>query len=211
MSESAGERRMPQSAGRRGGGALDSLPEPVRRLLVPAIVVVLAPSTRRPSPYLDDIPELGDPLPSVGTVVIMIVYMMMAVGLNVVVGYAGLLDLGYVAFYAAGAYTAAWLASVQFEQVTFHFGSVGVNPELPGIHMSVWLILILAGCFTALVGIIIGLPTLYPRRLPRDRDARLRRDHPAVRPERRQPEGVRPHARHVRDHADRLARDSARR
>ena len=85
------------------------------------------------------------------------------VGLNVVVGYAGLLDLGYVAFYAAGAYTAAWFASVQFEQVTFHFGSVGVNRELPGIHMSVWLILILAGCFTGLVGIIIGLPTLRLR------------------------------------------------
>jgi ABC-type branched-subunit amino acid transport system permease subunit len=48
----------------------------------------------------------------------MIVFTMMAVGLNVVVGYAGLLDLGYVAFYAAGAYTAAWFASPQFEQVT---------------------------------------------------------------------------------------------
>ena len=44
----------------------------------------------------------------------MLVFMMMAVGLNIVVGYAGLLDLGYVAFYAMGAYTVAWFASVQF-------------------------------------------------------------------------------------------------
>jgi branched-chain amino acid transport system permease protein len=163
MSESARKRRRPQFPGRGGGGTLDSLPEPVRRLLLPAVVVVLAFLYPTLLPYLDDIPELGDLLPGVGTVVIMIVYTMMAVGLNVVVGYAGLLDLGYVAFYAAGAYTAAWFASVQFEQVTFHFGSVGVNPELPGIHMSVWLILILAGCFTGLVGIIIGLPTLRLR------------------------------------------------
>jgi branched-chain amino acid transport system permease protein len=70
---------------------------------------------------------------------------MMAVGLNVVVGYAGLLDLGYVAFYAAGAYTAAWLASQQFEQVTFHFGSVGLQPTVPGIHLSFWIVLLLAG------------------------------------------------------------------
>jgi branched-chain amino acid transport system permease protein len=88
---------------------------------------------------------------------------MMAVGLNIVVGYAGLLDLGYVAFYAAGAYTAAWLASQQFDQWTFHFGSVGINPELPGIHLSIWLVLLIAGCFTALTGILIGLPTLRLR------------------------------------------------
>ena len=163
MTESARARRMPKFAGRGGGGTRDSLPEPVRRFWLPTVVVVLALLYPTLLPYLDDIPELGDLLPSVGTVVIMIVYTMMAVGLNVVVGYAGLLDLGYVAFYAAGAYTAAWLASVQFEQVTFHFGSVGVNRELPGIHMSVWLILILAGCFTGLVGILIGLPTLRLR------------------------------------------------
>jgi branched-chain amino acid transport system permease protein len=143
--------------------ALDRLPDRVRGLLFPAAVALLAVLYPTLLPYLDDIPEIGTLLPSVGTAVIMIVYTMMAVGLNVVVGYAGLLDLGYVAFYAAGAYTAAWFASLQFEQVTFHFGSVGINRELPGIHLSVWLILILAGCFTALVGIIIGLPTLRLR------------------------------------------------
>ncbi len=49
--------------------------------------------------------------------VVMIVFTTMAIGLNMVVGYAGLLDLGYVAFYAVGAYTAGWFASQQFDQV----------------------------------------------------------------------------------------------
>jgi branched-chain amino acid transport system permease protein len=142
---------------------LDSLPAPARRLLLPAVVVLFGLLYPTLLPYLDDIPLIGTLLPAVGTVVIMIVFTMMAVGLNVVVGYAGLLDLGYVAFYAAGAYTAAWFASQHFEQVTFHFGSVGINPELPGIHLSMWLVLIIAGCFTGLVGIAIGLPTLRLR------------------------------------------------
>ncbi len=93
----------------------------------------------------------------------MLVYVMMALGLNVVVGYAGLLDLGYVAFYAIGAYTTAWFASLQFSQVDFHFGAIGVSPTLPGIHISIWLLLIAAGIITALAGVIIGLPTLRLR------------------------------------------------
>ena len=139
------------------------LPAPVRRFLLPAGVIAFGLLYPQLLPYLDDIPVIGTLFPAVGTVVIMIVFTMMAVGLNVVVGYAGLLDLGYVAFYAAGAYTAAWLASVQFEQVTFHFGSSGISKELPGIHMNMFLVLVIAGSFTALVGIIIGLPTLRLR------------------------------------------------
>jgi branched-chain amino acid transport system permease protein len=106
---------------------------------------------------------VGDWFPSLSSGVIIIVFTMMAVGLNVVVGYAGLLDLGYVAFYAAGAYMAAWLASLQFNQVTVHFGSVGIQRSQPGIHLSIWLVLLLAGLFTAVVGILIGLPTLRLR------------------------------------------------
>jgi branched-chain amino acid transport system permease protein len=87
----------------------------------------------------------------------------MAVGLNIVVGYAGLLDLGYVAFYAMGAYTAAWFASVQFSGQDITFGAVGVREGTPGIHISIWLLLILAGIFTAIIGVIIGLPTLRLR------------------------------------------------
>ena len=67
--------------------------------------------------------------PDVGAAVTILVFVVMAVGLNVVVGYAGLLDLGYVAFYAIGAYTAGWLASGQFEQVRFHLGSVGISEK----------------------------------------------------------------------------------
>ena len=135
----------------------------LRRAWVPIAVIAFGLLYPQLLPYLDDIPLIGTLFPAVGTVVIMIVFTMMAVGLNVVVGYAGLLDLGYVAFYAAGAYTAAWLASVQFEQVTFHFGSSGISDKLPGIHMSIFLVLVIAGSFTALVGIIIGLPTLRLR------------------------------------------------
>ena len=105
---------------------------------------------------------IGDFVPRTDSMVTILIGTMMALGLNMVVGYAGLLDLGYVAFYAAGAYTAGWLASQQFSQVTFHFGST-VSDGLTGIHLSMWLILILAGVFTTIVGILIGLPTLRLR------------------------------------------------
>jgi branched-chain amino acid transport system permease protein len=108
------------------------------------------------------LPLVGDFVPGTGSMVVMLVFTMMALGLNIVVGYAGLLDLGYVAFYAAGAYTAGWLASLQFDDVTFHFGST-VSDEQPGIHISMWLVLLLAGAFTLIVGILIGLPTLRLR------------------------------------------------
>ena len=111
---------------------------------------------------LQVLPLIGDFVPRTGSMVVMLVFTMMALGLNVVVGYAGLLDLGYVAFYAAGAYMAGWLASLQFEDVTFHFGST-VSNEQPGIHVTIWLVLALAGVFTMIVGIVIGLPTLRLR------------------------------------------------
>ena len=142
---------------RLGAVKLPALPEGrARSIGVPLVVIALVAAY----------PLFGDSLPgfpSVGTGVIMIVFTMMAVGLNVVVGYAGLLDLGYVAFYAAGAYMAAWLASTQFEEVNVHFGAVGVSHGFPGIHVSVWLVLIAAGAFTGIVGIVIGLPTLRLR------------------------------------------------
>ncbi len=116
-----------------------------------------------PEEGLKTLPLIGEFFPATGSAVIILVFTMMAVGLNVVVGYAGLLDLGYVAFYAAGAYMAGWFASQHFLQRDIHFGAAGVNPELPGIHLSIWLVLIMAGIFTAIVGIVIGLPTLRLR------------------------------------------------
>ena len=101
--------------------------------------------------------------PSVRSAVTILVFTTMAVGLNVVVGYCGLLDLGYVAFYAIGAYTAGWLASGQFQQVNFHLGSVGVSRDARGIHISIWLVLLIAGLLTAYGGVLIGLPTLRLR------------------------------------------------
>jgi branched-chain amino acid transport system permease protein len=117
--------------------------------------------------YLASLPSGNVPLiysfPSVRSAVTILVFTTMAVGLNVVVGYCGLLDLGYVAFYAIGAYTAGWLASGQFQQVKFHFGSVGVTHDARGIHISIWLVLLVAALLTALGGIMIGLPTLRLR------------------------------------------------
>jgi branched-chain amino acid transport system permease protein len=140
------------------------LPYAARNWIV--IALVLTPVALYPI-WFDEAKALGggagEWFPSLNSAVIILVFTMMAVGLNVVVGYAGLLDLGYVAFYAAGAYMAAWLASLQFSQVTTHFGSVGISDEQPGVHFSIWLVLILAGVFTAIVGIIIGLPTLRLR------------------------------------------------
>jgi branched-chain amino acid transport system permease protein len=111
---------------------------------------------------LGDLPLIGDFIPALGSVVVMLAFTMMALGLNIVVGYAGLLDLGYVAFYAVGAYTAGFFASGQFEQVHFHFFSTADSDE-PGIHISMWLVLVLAGFITLFAGIVIGLPTLRLR------------------------------------------------
>ncbi|MBA2569136.1 MAG: branched-chain amino acid ABC transporter permease [Actinobacteria bacterium] len=133
------------------------LPDVVQRLALPALVLLLAIFYPW---YLGNLPGA---FPAVETAVIMLIFTVMALGLNVVVGYAGLLDLGYVAFYAAGAYVAAWLASVQFEQVTFHLGSIGIVDTLPGIHISIWIVLVAAALFTTIVGVLIGLPTLRLR------------------------------------------------
>jgi branched-chain amino acid transport system permease protein len=140
------------------------LPEPIRKYgpaLVVLIVAILYPY------YLSSLPTGNVPLiysfPSVRSGVTIIIFTMMAVGLNVVVGYCGLLDLGYVAFYAIGAYCAGWLASGQFQQVSVHFGDVGIGHTTRGIHISLWLVLIIAALVTAGGGVLIGLPTLRLR------------------------------------------------
>jgi branched-chain amino acid transport system permease protein len=74
------------------------------------------------------------------------IFVLLALGLNIVVGYAGLLDLGYAAFFAIGAYTYAMMASPQFD-----------------LHLPFWLLLFLAAGFAALFGIILGAPTLRLR------------------------------------------------
>jgi branched-chain amino acid transport system permease protein len=75
-----------------------------------------------------------------------LIYVMLALGLNIVVGFAGLLDLGYIAFYAVGAYTWALLASPQF-----------------GLHLPFWMILPIGAGVAALFGVMLGAPTLRLR------------------------------------------------
>ncbi|HUS17471.1 MAG TPA: branched-chain amino acid ABC transporter permease [Chloroflexia bacterium] len=73
-------------------------------------------------------------------------FVLLALGLNIVVGYAGLLDLGYAAFFAIGTYTYAILASSFFD-----------------IHTPFWVMLFVSGAVTALFGLIFGAPTLRLR------------------------------------------------
>ena len=75
-----------------------------------------------------------------------LIYAMLALGLNIVVGFAGLLDLGYIAFYAVGAYTWALLASPQF-----------------GLHLPFWAVLPIGAAVAALFGLLLGAPTLRLR------------------------------------------------
>jgi branched-chain amino acid transport system permease protein len=97
-----------------------------------------------------------------GTIVA-VAYAVMALGLNVVVGMAGLLDLGYVAFYAFGAYCVGWFGSGFFFGVRIHVGVSPIANTLAGIHLNFVLILVAAVIVCAVAGMIIGLPTLRLR------------------------------------------------
>jgi branched-chain amino acid transport system permease protein len=90
-------------------------------------------------------------------------YAVMSLGLNVVVGFAGLLDLGYVAFYALGAYSVGWFASGFFFKLRVHVLVSPVASQLPGIHLNFILVLIGAALICAAAGVVIGLPTLRLR------------------------------------------------
>jgi len=97
-------------------------------------------------------------------------YVIMALGLNIVVGFAGLLDLGYVAFFAIGAFVMGWLGSQQFPDVAGGKGIHILTPaksafgsNVPGIHINFFLIIFIAAIFTALWGVILGAPTLRLR------------------------------------------------
>jgi branched-chain amino acid transport system permease protein len=138
------------------------VPQRYRTWTLPLVAIALAVLYPFYNAKMFTIPVFGV-WPDVATGVVMLVFIMMAVGLNIVVGYAGLLDLGYVAFYAMGAYTAAWFSSLQFAHKHFYLGAVGLTPHLPGIHVTMFLLLPLAGVITALAGIVIGLPTLRLR------------------------------------------------
>jgi branched-chain amino acid transport system permease protein len=106
---------------------------------------------------------------------IALLYIMLALGLNIVVGFAGLLDLGYIAFFAVGAYLVGLFSSPQFaallESVIYYSPAVGealvsfFGPEIQqnGIHLSVWAIVPLAAVVAGLCGALLGAPTLKLR------------------------------------------------
>src|SRR3954467_10685263 len=95
--------------------------------------------------------------------------MIVALGLNIVVGCAGLLDLGYVAFYAIGAFVIGWLGSQQFADVNGGEGIhvltplTGISGPPPGIHINFFFVIFIAAAFTAIWGVILGAPTLRLR------------------------------------------------
>ncbi|HSG20054.1 MAG TPA: ABC transporter ATP-binding protein [Burkholderiaceae bacterium] len=88
-----------------------------------------------------------------------LLYIMLALGLNIVVGYAGLLDLGYVAFYAVGAYLYALLSS---PHLTEHFPAIAAAFPT-GLHLSIWIVIPLAAALAALFGVLLGFPVLRLR------------------------------------------------
>ena len=117
-------------------------------------------------------------------------YVVMALGLNIIVGFAGLLDLGYVAFFAIGAYTMGWLGS-GFSDVNDGEASTSSSPAprraCPGIHLNFLIVLVFAAVVHDDRGHDPRPADAAPaRRLHRDRDACVRRDHrPRRRRERR--------------------------
>jgi branched-chain amino acid transport system permease protein len=88
-----------------------------------------------------------------------LLYVLLALGLNIVVGYAGLLDLGFIAFFAVGAYLYGLLAS---PHLTDTFAWLAATFPT-GLHMNFWLVMVLAGIVAGVTGLILGFPVLKLR------------------------------------------------
>ncbi len=124
--------------GRAGGKPQSQLRRRLPTIILLAVVALiplvnLSSFGIYPGPFVSTLADTG-------------VYVMLALGLNIVVGYAGLLDLGYAAFFAIGSYTYALLASPQF-----------------GLHFSFWILLLIAPAVAAFFGMLLGAPTLRLR------------------------------------------------
>ena len=88
-----------------------------------------------------------------------LLYILLALGLNIVVGYAGLLDLGYVAFFAIGAYMYGLMASPHLSE---HFPAIAAMfPD--GVHAPLWIVIPAAAGLAGLLGVLLGAPTLRLR------------------------------------------------
>ena len=134
-----------------------TVPEGAEKAFIPVFIIIVA--------ALPLVLDSGGTL--MGNATLALAYVVMALGLNIIVGFAGLLDLGYVAFFAIGAYTMGWLGSGFFAEVNHqegvHIGVTGFASNLPGIHLNFFLVLVAAVIFTTIAGMIIGLPTLRLR------------------------------------------------
>jgi branched-chain amino acid transport system permease protein len=108
--------------------------------------------------------EGGDAL---NNMILAAAYVIMALGLNIVVGFAGLLDLGYVAFYAIGAHVTAYFGSAFWANAADGRGIAVLVGEpaagMAGIHFNFLIILVLAIVATTTAGVLIGVPTLRLR------------------------------------------------
>jgi branched-chain amino acid transport system permease protein len=119
-------------------GALQGLPETYQQQAIRMTVVFMLIAF----PLVDQLAQTN----WIASVVQIQIFAILALGLNITVGYAGLLDLGYAAFFAIGAYTTALLSS----------------PQL-GLDWNFWLVIWIAVAISAVAGIVLGLPTLRLR------------------------------------------------
>jgi branched-chain amino acid transport system permease protein len=99
----------------------------------------------------------------VDTATVAMVFVLLALGLNIVVGFAGLLDLGYAAFFAIGAYTLALLGSAHFTVQGHSFSSALFSFGSNGIHVNFYLMIPIAAAAAAFCGVLFGYPTLRLR------------------------------------------------
>jgi branched-chain amino acid transport system permease protein len=149
----------PAAAGAKRGSRF-RMPElsATQNLLIAAIVIGLAILLS----FMVD--ESGD---GMNNMILAAAYVVMALGLNIIVGFAGLLDLGYVAFFAIGAYTVGYFGSGFWSNAGgeegVHVGVSAPASNLPGIHFNFLIIMVLAVIATTIAGILIGLPTLRLR------------------------------------------------
>jgi branched-chain amino acid transport system permease protein len=130
---------------------------------VTVAVVALAIAWAAWLPFMHD---EGGPFMNIATLIL--AYSVMALGLNIIVGYAGLLDLGYVAFFALGALMAGWFMSDFYVNAGeggegFHFLVADLTEGLIGIHFNFLIVAVIAIVVCTIAGMIIGLPTLRLR------------------------------------------------
>jgi branched-chain amino acid transport system permease protein len=138
--------------------------EPRRRWVMPITFIILIAAAAA-LPFLEDvfvIPLWLERATSGGTLSRVALACLFALGLNVVVGFAGLLDLGYVAFWAIGSYTAAILTGAAGYTMGLR-AETATLADKPGWEPWMWLILFAALGTAVLAGIILGSPTLRLR------------------------------------------------